>query len=224
MLQFVLQGWPTRVKQWARGDLRRGLKEFVEHDLRVTYLAIGGLVVVGIIVNLLLPRGWTVWPFVLGAAIMLGINEMADRSGQGIPPLRIYLLFTGAVIGWIAVVLIISAFNPIVLLVGISILGYYWAKGYIKTRERKKLIIARRVAGCCIHCGQVIDPQYAYCQNCGEDPDPETSLLKRITTAPRGLGSADKARKALKPESIAASAARKEQALMARRRTKRTRR
>lgn len=224
MLRFVHQGRLTRVKAWARGDLRRGLKEFVEHDLRVTYLAIVGLVLAGLIVNLLLPRGWTVWPFVLGAAIMLAINEMADRSGQGIPPLRIYLFFTGAVIGWIAVVLIISAFNPLVLLVGICVLGYYWAKGYIKTRERMKLIVSRRVAGCCIHCGQLVDPQYAYCQNCGEDPDPEASVLKRITGAQRGLGSAEKARAALKPESIAASAARKEQALMARRRTKRTHR
>src|SRR2546423_15275381 len=96
----------------------------------------GLMVVGGAVMNLFLPHGWTVWPFVLAAAIMLFINEAADRNGQGIPPLKVYAFVGGAVVLWMSLVLIISALNPLVLLLGLSILGYHLAKGYIKTRQR----------------------------------------------------------------------------------------
>ncbi len=212
---------PAEVSRRLKEDLPKALKQFAHHDLRWSYLAMGVMVLAGTIINLLLPHGWTVWPFVLAAAIMLFINEVAERNGQGVPPLRVYAFVGGAVVAWMTIVLVLSALNPLVLLIGASILGYHGAKGYIKTRQRAQLIAKRRVDGCCIHCGAVADPQYAYCQNCGEDPDPDASLLKRVGTAPRGADVAAKARSALVPQSLSAAAAQKEQALLSRRRQKR---
>jgi len=212
---------PAQIARRLKKDVPRALRQFADHDLRWSYLAMGAMVVGGAVINLLLPHGWTVWPFVLAATIILFTNEVVERNGQGIPPLRVYAFVGGAVVAWLTIVLVLSALNILVLLIGASILGYYAAKGYIKTRKQAQLIGQRRLAGCCIHCGAVADPQYAYCQNCGEEPDPDASLLKRVGTAPRGADIAAKARSALTPQTFSAAAASKEQALLSRRRQKR---
>jgi hypothetical protein len=205
-------------------DLDRALRQFVQVDLRLSYLAIGGMVLLGAAVNILLPHGWTVWPFVLGAAIMLFVNEAADRNGQGVPPLHAYAFVGGAMAFWFLVILLFSVLNFMVLVLGMLVLGYYWARGYMRIRQRAQLVASRRMEGRCIHCGQIADPQYAFCQNCGEDPDPDATLLKNIANVPRSSGSAARARAALKPDSHAASATKKEQALINRRRTAQHRR
>ena len=207
-----------------RQDIEKAVRQFVQVDLRLSYLTIGGMVVLGAVVNLLMPHGWTVWPFVLGAAVMLLVNEAADRNGQGVPPFHAYAFVAGAMACWFAILLLFSVLNVMVLVVGTLVLAYYAAKGYMKIRQRALLVATRRLEGRCIHCGQIADPQYAYCQNCGEDPDPDATVLKNISNVPRSAGNAAKARTALRPESLAASAARKEQALIARRRSVQQRR
>src|SRR5689334_7665830 len=93
---------PLQLTRRVKEDLPRALKLFAEHDLRWTYLAMAVMVVGGAVMNLFLPHGWTVWPFVLAASIMLFINEAADRSGQGIPPLKVYAFVGGAVVLWMS--------------------------------------------------------------------------------------------------------------------------
>ena len=101
------------------------------------------MVALGLAVNLLLPHGWTVWPFVLAAAILLTIHEMAERNGQGIPPLHVYAFFVAAMTLWLGLVVILSAVNVLVLLLGIGVLGYFAVQGYLKQREKMRVIAAR---------------------------------------------------------------------------------
>ena len=77
------------------------------------------MVFLGILVNLLLPHGWTVWPIVLAASLMLLIHEAADRNGVGVPPLMVYSFFGGVVIFWLIGIAVLSLLNPIILLIGV---------------------------------------------------------------------------------------------------------
>src|SRR5438128_3057792 len=96
--------WPTKPKrehltqgkEWIQRGVPTALNQFREHDLRWSYLAVGGMVIVALIVNFLLPHGWTVWPFVLAIGILLYIHEAAERNGTGVPPMHVYGLFFGA--------------------------------------------------------------------------------------------------------------------------------
>lgn len=195
------------------------LRQFAEMDLRWSYYASGGLVILGLFVNLLLPHGWTVWPFVMAGSILLMVNEAADRNGSGLPPLLVYGLAAGAMVFWIIVVCVLSVVNPIILLLGIAGMGYYCAREFLRRQQMNRVIAVRRQSGLCIYCGHPADPKLAYCDNCGREPNPDAAVLDRILHAQRPMNAAARARAAIKPESIAASAARKEQALIARRRT-----
>ena len=198
--------------------------QYVERDMRFSHLMLGAMVLLGLIVNVSFRYGWTVWPFVLAAAIMLTIHELANRHGQGIPPLHVYGFFVGTMLAWLLVVVLISAVNPLVLLLGIGVLAYFSLRGYLQQRAKLQLIAARRKANLCIHCGHVIDPGLAFCEGCGEDPDPDRNRLQRVASAPGGKQRKEHLRSVLKPDAPTTVAQKKEQALLARRHRKRDRR
>jgi hypothetical protein len=210
----------SKIKQELVQHGRKGLAEFVRDDLRTSHLIIAGLVVIGAIINFFLDYGWTVWPFVVAAAILLTIHEAAERNGTGVPPGHVYLLFFGGMIVWLVVVMIISATNPFVLILGVAAVVYYAGKGYMHEREKALLIFHRRKEGLCIHCGERYNPENEMCDHCGEEPDPMSTQLQRVAGVARNRQSnegVERTRAALKPDSTAATASRREKALIARR-------
>jgi len=203
--------------------LRLGLREYVRTDVRASYLMIAGMVFLGILVNLFMPHGWTVWPLVLAASLMLLIHEAADRNGVGVPPFLVYSFFAGAIVVWLIGIAVLSLLNPIVMLIGVLVLVYYCAKGYLQKVEAKRVIAKRRLDGCCIFCGHPADYELACCMHCGREPDPDAALLSRVGFAPRAGDIKQHARAALKPVSNVESARQKEQALLGRRLHRKTR-
>ena len=199
--------------------LQVALRKFVAMDLRWSYYATGGLVLIGLLVNLFFAHGWTCWPFVMAASILLMVHEASERNGTGIPPLYVYAWVAGVIAFWILVVTLLTAINPYIFLTGIAGLGYYCLQAYLRQRQRIRLRDARRLAQLCIHCGHPIDPRVVFCDHCGLEPNPDAATLQRILAAPRSQADKQRTRAALKPDSTAASSSRREQALIARRRT-----
>ena len=203
-------------RQWIDNDLPVALKQFFSMDLRWSYIAIGAMVVIGVVLNFLLPHGWTVWPFVMAAGILAMVNEAADRNGQGIPPFQVYALFFGALGLWVFVMAVLSITNPLILLLGISVLIYYAIRGYLQDRERRCMIETRRAENRCIHCGEpIIDPKLAFCENCGEEPNPLNTQLDRVRSTVSLAKNTAHARGVLTKEAVTAAAARKEKQLLA---------
>jgi hypothetical protein len=213
-----------RFKRISREQLKRMLREgwrqYRLRDLRWSYFAVLILAVCGGVVNVLFAHGWTVWPFVFAAGILLMVHEAVDRNGQGIPPLYAYVLLGSGMTLWMLFVIVLKAVNPIVLLIGFIGLCYYAAAGYGKQLERQRLIAKRRMEGCCIHCGYPANPQHVYCDHCGEEPDPDGARIGRVLGQSRSAADKARTRASLKGEAPTASAKVKEQALLARRRTR----
>lgn len=120
------------------------LRDYARQDLRTSHIAVGAMILVGAVLNLIFTRGWTVWPFVLAFGILTYINEAADRNGQGIPPFQVYAFFIGAGAFWAVIVLILSRINPIIMLIGIAALLYRVSEAVLRQRERDRLIAFRR--------------------------------------------------------------------------------
>jgi hypothetical protein len=205
-------------RQKAKHFIRLWLRTYIRTDMRLSYLLIFGMMVIGVLVNLFMPHGWTVWPFVMAAGMMLLIHEAADRNGEGIPPLYVYAFFIGAMLSWFLMMTMLSLINPVILIVGLIVMGYYSALGYIRQREHKRLVMRRRMDGQCIYCGTPADYDLAFCAKCGREPDPDDAQLKRVAHAPRGDGIKQRARDSLKPPPAATAMKSKEQALIDRRR------
>jgi hypothetical protein len=197
--------------------LFEGFRQFAVMDLRWSYLAGVVLLGIGVAVNLWLPHGWIVWPLVFIVAVMMMVHEAAQRNGEGIPPGRVYLLFAGGLTIWLGIVVAMVAVGPIVRLIVATAILYYGAQGMIKNIQRRRLIARRREEGRCIHCGELVDPRMAYCENCGEEPASE--VLQRVAAIVHGAQRGKRARQTLAPQSPTSGAKLKEQALLARRRT-----
>jgi hypothetical protein len=206
-----------RWTRWIKLYVFDGVRKMDETDLRWSYLIIGVMVLTGIAVNLFMPHGWTVWAFVLAASILLLIHEAADRNTQGFPALKVYGWFGAATALWLLVVFAASAMNPFVILVGFVAMGYQVARGNIKDREKKRLIAQRQLEGRCIHCGEPADTGIEMCMNCGEEPNPDATRLKRVLGVMQSLKRTEQLKAALAPEPPTVTAAKKEQALIARR-------
>lgn len=193
-------------------------KQLDETDLRWTHLAIIGMVVAGGIVNCFLDHGWTVWPLVMAAALMTAVSEAADRAGQGVPPLVVYAGFAGAMVVWIGSVMILSQVPLIVIFAAIVAVSYFSIKGWLKVRLRRQLIESRIAHGLCVNCGQAVSPNIDLCENCGLPPNPTLAESRHLADVTHRRANAAHARAVLTGESMAASASRKEQALLAMRR------
>src|SRR5947209_10931559 len=115
---------PAPPRSW-QDRLRVVCRQYIAHDMRYAHIGLAVMLVLGAVINWLLPHGWTVWPFVLAAAIILTIHELADRHGQGIPPLHVYAWFVGTMVVWLLIVVVLSVVNPLVVLLGLAVLGYF---------------------------------------------------------------------------------------------------
>ena len=205
----------TIIIEWTKNDLPRALRQFCAMDLRWSYLIIAGLVIVGLLINVLLAHGWTIWPFVLAIGLLVMVNEAADRNGEGIPPLHVYG-FVASVMGvWVLLMIILSLIHPLILVLGISGVLYHCARAYARQREHDLIIATRRSEGRCIHCGEVADMQLRVCINCGNDPDESATQLQRVASMVQSARRSAHARAVLTPEAPTASVARKERIMLA---------
>jgi hypothetical protein len=196
------------------------LREYARADLRASHIIVVGMVLAGILINLVVAHGWTVWPFVGAFGVLTYINEAADRNGQGVPPFQVYGFFFGVVAIWILMVLVLSTLNPVIVVLGIIAVGYRAGQAFIRQRERDRLISFRQADGRCIHCGEVFDPNSILCESCGEEPNPDEALLNRVAQIYRTPEEMARTRATLTRKSTNASS--KENALLARRRTGKT--
>lgn len=208
--------WLPPRRLWKE-RLRLAWEDYCRTGARWSHLAILGLVVAAVFVNLFLPHGWTAWPIVLAAAILIAMHEAAERNGQGVPPLHVYVWFVGAMIVWFVIVLLVSAVNPFVIFLGMGGLTYYGLREQLKHRARQRLIISRQTAGQCIHCGRLADPDQIYCLHCGKEADPDHTQRDRVANMPRSAADKARARANLTPAPPTSPARQKEQALLARR-------
>jgi hypothetical protein len=202
-----------------KARIANALREYVQHDLHPSHLIIAAMIVVGALVNLTVPHGWTVWPFVAAFGILTYINEAVDRNGQGIPPAKVYAFLFGGTVAWIVLVAVLSRINPLIVMLGIIAIVYRTAQALLRQRERNRLIAARRADGRCIHCGETIDPKAAICLSCGEEPNPDEALLKRVSQIYRGSDDVARARATLSRAAAGSSASAKERALLSRHQT-----
>jgi hypothetical protein len=199
--------------------ITEALREYARTDLRLSHIVLAIAFVVGALVNLLFAHGWTVWPAVLAFGILTYMNEAVSRNGQGIPPYQVYSFFIVAVVVWFVAVLILSTLNPIVLILGVGAIVYRISEAYLRQRERDRLIASRRALGVCLHCGNPYDPNAVLCENCGEEPNPDDAVLKRVAQIYRSDQQVQHARSVLGSTAKPSSASSKEQALIARHRT-----
>lgn len=204
-----------RFAQEIKAYLTKAMHQFSWADLRWSYILIGGMIVLGAFVNYVMPHGWTIWPLIPVMGLLIVVNESADRNGQGVPPLQVYALLAMGVAAWLIGVMILSQVNVFVLLLGVGGLGAYTAHGYLKHRERLRLRFARRLEGLCVHCGEPADEDDTYCENCGQEPDPDRTGQQRTSAIVQHGRKTDRARSVLTPESLGNVAARKEKALLA---------
>jgi hypothetical protein len=203
----------------VKEELRKSLREFTQQKLRWSYLVIAAMVVVGLIVNIFMPHGWVIWPAVLAVGIMAMIHEAADRNNEGVPPFKAYSWFAGALAVWMCVALFLSAVGKVLFIIGLPVLVVYCVRTYQVHRKRSRQIAERREKGLCIFCGQELDPRMGtFCPQCGQT-DEEEDLRRRLRDAvtERSVEDVAATRAALKPESPAAAARRKEQELIERR-------
>ena len=205
-----------RFWSWRKQDMIEGLTRTYQRDLRWSYLVVFAMVLVGGLMNLVMPHGWTVWPMVLGAVIMMAMHEAAERTSEGVPPFTAYGLFAAGLFAWLVVVALLSAVNPFIVILGLVAIAYQVAHGWMKNRQKRLLVEARREDGRCIYCGLPANYETAYCETCGEDPDPERTRLDRVRSTASQEKRGARIRAALKPESHAASARRREQTLLTR--------
>jgi hypothetical protein len=196
------------------------LREYARLDLRASHIIVVVMIVAGVVINIVVAHGWTVWPFVGAFGVLTYINEAADRNGQGIPPFQVYAFFFGVVAPWILMVFLLSSINPIIVILGVIAVGYRAAQAFIRQRERDRLIAARRADGRCIHCGEMFDPNAILCESCGEEPNPDEALLKRVAQIYRSPEEMARTRATL--SRAATNASTKETALLTRRRTGKT--
>ena|GEM_PF-1311718 len=203
--------------EWIKARIGSVLREYARLDLRASHIIVAAMIVAGAVTNIIVAHGWTVWPFVGAFGILTYINEAADRNGLGIPPLQVYAFFFGAVGVWILMVVLLSTINPVIVILGLIAVAYRAAQALIRQRERDRLIAARRADGRCIHCGESFDPNVLLCESCGEEPNPDEAMLKRIAQIYRTPEEMARTRAAL--SRAATNASMKEAALLARHRS-----
>jgi hypothetical protein len=190
-------------------------QQFTWADLKWSYLIIGGLFLLCIPISFMMKDGWTIWPMLPVLAMLIVINESAERNGQGVPPFQVYAFF-GMVIGvWIVGVIVLSKVNVFVQLLAMGVLAYYSLKAHLLQRERMRIIEMRRNEGCCIHCGEPSDPEAMICEECGLEVDPERTSQQRTASIALYGKKSDRAREVLTPQSLGNIAAAKEKALLA---------
>jgi hypothetical protein len=201
--------------------LKRVFQDYIVLGSRPSHIIIAAMIVAGALINTFFAHGWTVWPFVLAFGILTYINEAVGRNGQGIPPVQVYGFFVGVGVAWILVILLIWSINPLIFVLGIGVIIYRVVEAVLRQRERERLIATRKMAGVCLHCGEVYDPNVSVCPSCWEEPNPDAALLKRVAQICHSPSEMARARAVLSRSTGGTGAApsgasSKEQALIAR--------
>jgi len=223
MVGAVCERWNQMDMETLKRRVGQVFRDYVALETRPSHLIIGAMIVLGAIINAFFAHGWTVWPFVLSFGMLTYINEAVDRSGQGIPPVQVYGLFVAAGVAWIVIVMLLSAINPIIFILGIGVILYRVVEAFLRQREREQLIASRKLKGLCLHCGEVYDPNSSVCQSCWEEPNPDSALLKRVAQICHSPQDMARARAVLTRNAPGGgSASAKEAALVARHHGKKT--
>lgn len=207
-----------KITPQQRDKAVKALRDFYQIDMRWSFIVAVGLIVLGIVINIVFTNGWIIWPFLVVVGVMSMIHEAAERNGQGVPPFYAYAFLAGIILAWVLIAAVFSVINPHVLLFGLVALAYQCAKAWLHDRERTRILEARRAAGQCIHCGEIADPKLGMCMNCGNEPDPIGARMRRVASMVYGAANTAHARATIKGESTTASAKQREQALLARHR------
>jgi hypothetical protein len=203
----------------TKARLMEAFRQFASLDLRFSHVALAAAIVLGALINLFLPHGWTVWPAILAFGILTYMNESVSRNCQGFPPYHVYIFFFGAIAAWSLIVLVLSAVNPVILFLGIGAILFRIIEALLRQRQREQLIATRRLQGVCLHCGGPYDQNVVFCETCGEEPNPDEAILKRVAQIYRSNDQIERARSALVRTTTPTTASSKEQALLARHRT-----
>jgi hypothetical protein len=191
------------------------IRAFIANDMRWSYYAVIGFLIIGVIANIFLPNGWTVWPFLFGAGVLSMVHEAAERNGEGIPPLHVYAFIIGAIVFWGGFIFILTLINPLVLLIGFIAIVYQCGRGFVHERERNRIIAQRQKEGRCIHCGESVPKYHVICLACGNEADPSSTRLRRVASIVGMRKSPAHMRAVLTREAPSASASRREKALIA---------
>lgn len=176
--------------------------------LPVVWFVVMGMAVAGFFVNVFMPGGLVVWPFVFAAAMLLIVNDASDRNAVGVPPFQAYALFFGILAGLFLFVALVSQINAwliIALTIGAAVfVARDWAQRKAKQREYERL----RAAGLCVRCrtpvGRGLDD---VCSSCGLPSNLERVNLLRLGRAIGMRADAVKLRQVLtgqKPGHVAA--------------------
>src|SRR5271169_5591616 len=118
-----------------KARLAEALREYARTDLRLSHIALGVAVVIGALINLLFAHGWTIWPAVLAFGILTYMNEAVSRNCQGFPPYHVYALFFCAVAVWFVIILILSALNPVILILGVGAIIFRIVEAILRQRQ-----------------------------------------------------------------------------------------
>jgi hypothetical protein len=195
--------------------------QFSSADLRWSYIVVALLVLVSIVINVILKEGWTIWPFTAEIVAVVVIHEIAERHGEGVAPIKAYVFAFGVLAAWLGVSILLSVTNPLIILLGMGALIYFCGRGYMRLQAKLEIINHRVNNGLCVHCGEPAHPDSGVCEHCGCDPNPSDSQLKRVQAYSSKNRNPAHMRAVLKQDSLSASAHKKEQALLARRRANR---
>jgi len=118
---------------------------------------------------------------------------------------------------WLGAGILLSTVNVLILVLGLIGVIVYGTRGYVEGRRRGQLRWQRRKEGLCIHCGMRFNRSMEMCDHCGDEPDPLSTQLQRVAGVARNRRNVDRTRAVIKSESLTATAARKEAALLAKR-------
>ena len=188
------------------------LRSFRDKDLRWSYFVTAFFVLVGAIINWRVSHGWAVWPVVFAIGVITMFHEAADRNGQGVPPLHVYAFFIAAAATWLFGAMIVSAVGPVLMIIAPIPLLFIAIRGILRRIADTRLIADRRARKLCVYCGYPINPDNEYCDNCGQEPNPDPN--KRPDIRERTAAQKARTRAALSRTSNAQTARANEQKLM----------
>jgi hypothetical protein len=152
----------------------------------VTWLVIVGLVIVGALVNIFLPGGVVVWPFVFAVSLLLIVNSASERHGVGVPPFQAYALCFGVLLVFFVFIALVSRINAWLVVVLTILAGGYLLQDRSVRRHRARVLDVRRAAGLCVRCATPVGRgRDDVCPRCGTPAHPDRVNLFHLGNAIR---------------------------------------
>ena len=152
----------------------------------IMWLVVVGLVVVGALINIFLPGGVVVWPFVFALSLLLIVNDVSDRHGVGIPPFQAYALCFGVLLVFFVFVALVSRINAWLVVVLTILAGGYLLQDRSVRRHKARVVDVRRAAGLCVQCATPVGRgRDDFCPRCGMPAHPDRVNLFHLGNAIR---------------------------------------